>query len=430
MHSLPPVQTIAMEARQATPGARERNWQAEKAAQIAFWAIALLTAQLFIGPAQWFPVLEPLHHAVVLSTVGLGALALRRVLSNQPLWMGWRTALLAVYVAEALLSPLWSMSPHQSVLGALELVKHFLYFTAIVNAFNTPARIRLGTRIFALAAIVPGVGTFYYWMHNELLVDGFRGRWLGVLADPNHDAMALVAAMPFLLFLISGRGHSWLLRIVSVIGVGACLAGIVATHSRGGTVGLAVAAVAFMLLSRHKALGTALVMVGSAGLLLLAPASFWERNETVALGDEDLSIEGRLEAWQMAGRILRERPLLGVGESAFLKAWDEFAPIDSDRLFGHRYVAHNLVLETAAQLGLIGLVALFGFVATAFWSAWRARNGPLGGEARAAIAALLGYLTCQIFAGDSMIWFLYSLCGLATCCEAWVPRAERPAKLT
>jgi putative inorganic carbon (HCO3(-)) transporter len=85
-------------------------------------------------------------------------------------------------------------------------------------------------------------------------VEGFRGRWPGVLGDPNHDAMALVGALPLLLFFITGRGHKWPLRIVAAVGSTACIAGIIATHSRGGSIGLAVAVVMFALLSRRKAL--------------------------------------------------------------------------------------------------------------------------------------------------------------------------------
>ena len=384
---------------------------------MAFWATALFAAQLYLSPAQWFPVLEPLHHAVVLAVLCLGALALRRVLTNEPFWMGWRTALLAVYVGEACLSPMWSMAPHESVVGAIELAKHFLFFFAIVNAFDDAKRTRLALMLYAIAAIVPAWGTFNNWMHDELLVEGFRGRWLGVLADPNHDAMALVAAVPILLFLTSGRGHSMWLRIVGLLGAGACLAGIIATHSRGGSIGLAVAVVAFALLSRRKAIAGVLVMIAAAGVMLLAPASFWQRNETATLGAEDLSIEGRFEAWQVAGRILHERPILGVGQNAFLEAWSEYAPIDSDRLYGHRYVAHNIVLEVLGQLGIVGLIGLMGFIAAAFWSAWRARNGELGGEARAVLAALAGYMVCQMFSGYSMSWYLFALCGFATCCE-------------
>ena len=93
MLSLPRVQTAAL---QSVPGVAARRWQAEKAAQVAFFATALFAAQLYLSPAVWLPALEPLHHAAILLAVGLSALLVRRVLSNRPFWMGWRTALLAV----------------------------------------------------------------------------------------------------------------------------------------------------------------------------------------------------------------------------------------------------------------------------------------------------------------------------------------------
>src|SRR5205823_4750307 len=208
-------------------------------------------------------------------------------------------------------------------------------------------------------------------------------------------------------------------RAIGAIGAAACVAGIIATHSRGGSIGLAVAVVIWALLSKRKALAGAAMMAALAGVLVFAPSSFWARNETSTLGGEDLSIEGRLEAWQVAARILRERPVLGVGQNAFLASWSEYAPIDSDRLFGHRYVAHNIVLEVLGQLGLVGVFGLLGFIGIALWSAWRARDGELGGEARAVLASLIGYLVCQMFSGYSMSWYLYALCGFATCCQIW-----------
>ena len=75
-----------------------------------------------------------------------------------------------------------------------------------------------------------------------------------------------------------------------------------------------------------------------------------------------------------------------------------------------------------AALGLVGLIGLMGFMFAALWSAWRAKDGELGGEARAVLAALIGYLVCQMFAGYSNSWFLFALCGFATCCDAWQHR--------
>lgn len=428
MHSLVAVQTPSLTPEALTqPREATSRWQADKAGQIAFWATALFAAQLYLSPALWIPFMEKLRPAAVLSSIALTAILVRRVLKNEPLWMGWRTLLLAVYAGTAVLSPIWSLAPHESVLGAIEVAKHALFFIAIVNSFDSPRRLRIALALYALSAIAPGWGTFDFWRHDFGLVEGFRGRWLGVLADPNHDAMALVGAVPILLFLALGHGHRLLLRVVAMVGVVACLTGIVVTHSRGGSIGLLAAVVVWVLFSRRKALASMLVMISAAGLLIFAPASFWQRNETVAMGAQDLSIEGRLEAWQVAGRIFHERPMLGVGENAFLAAWGQYAPIDSDRLFGARFVAHNLFLEVLGQLGLVGLFGLAGFIACALWSAWRARNGELGGEARAVFAALLGYLVCQMFSGYSNSWFLFALAGFATCCEAWAPRAPRPA---
>jgi hypothetical protein len=63
MHRLARVQTATW---QAVPEVAARRWQAGKAAQVAFFATALFAAQLYLSPAQWFPVLEPVHHAAIL----------------------------------------------------------------------------------------------------------------------------------------------------------------------------------------------------------------------------------------------------------------------------------------------------------------------------------------------------------------------------
>src|SRR3954468_855833 len=401
-----------------------RDGQARRISQIAFGATALFAAQLYLSPAQWFPQTEPLHIALVLSLIALSAVVAHRMLTNRPLWLGWRTVFLALYCMTALLSPIWSVDPPRSVQGALEVAKHFLFFVAIVNTVTTPKRIRLAILLYAIASIVPGWGTFNNWWHDELLVEGFRGRWLGVMADPNHDAMALVAALPLLLYLGTTGDRVWK-RVAGLAGGPALLLGSVPTHSRGGSLGLAAALLMWALTSKQKFVAVFLSLVAAAGVVLYAPASFWERNETIATYQEDLSVQDRMKAWQVAGRIFKEHPFLGVGESAFLAAWTHYAPIEY--YDGQRYVAHNLQLEVLGQLGLVGLMGMMTFILFSLWSAFRARNGECGNEARAIFAALVGYLVCQQFSGYALSWFTYALCGFAACCHHWVPLRPRKA---
>jgi O-antigen ligase len=400
-----------------------RNWQARKISQIACAATVLFTAQLYLSPAAWFPETEPLHIAFVLSLVALSALVLFRMLANRPLWLGWRSLFLGLYCATSLLSPIWSIDPPSSVQGGLEVAKHFLFFVAIVNALTTPKRIRVAILLYAIASIVPGWGTFWNWWHDELLVEGFRGRWLGVMGDPNHDAMALVASVPLLLYLGTTADRVWK-RVIGLAGVAVLLMGIIATHSRGGSLGLAAAVLMWALTSKRKLIGATLALIAAAGVFLFAPSSFWQRNETIATYEEDASVQDRLMAWQVAERIFKERPLLGAGESAFLAAWSQYAPIEYSG--GQRYVAHNLELEVLGQLGIAGLLGMAVFVLTSLWSAFRARNGEMAHEARAIFAALVGYLVCQQFSGYTLSWFLYALCAFAACCQHWAPL--RPLK--
>jgi putative inorganic carbon (hco3(-)) transporter len=398
-----------------------RDRQARRLGQLAFGATALFMAQLYLSPAQWFPETQPLHLALALSSLALAALGIHRLLSNKPLWLGWRGALLAVYCVSALISPTWSIDSAASVLGALEVAKHFLFFTAVVNTLTTPKRIRVALLCYAAASIVPGWGTFWNWWHDELLVGGLRGRWLGVMADPNHDCMALVGSVPILLYF-AAHGPGFWRRAIGVGGATAVLMGIMATHSRGGSLGLATAVVVWALMSKRKAVAATLTLVTAAGFLLFAPNTFWERNETISNYQDDLSIQSRLQAWQVAERIFKERPLLGVGESAFLSAWKQYAPIDDP--IEHPYVAHNLELEVLGQLGVVGLFGMLGFVVCAIWSAWRARNGEMGHESRAVLGSLIGYLVCQQFSGYSLSWFLYALCAFASCIDRYGGRQK------
>jgi O-antigen ligase len=414
---------VSQGAREGAKAVREdvRGRQAAWLGKVAFAACTLFAAQLYLAPGQWFPVLEPLHLPLLLCVVALSALLLQRLLSNRPLWMGLRTALLGAYVIEAVLSPTWSMAPAASVTGAAEVVKHFLFFVAVTNAVNTPSRVRTALFCTAAAAIVPACGTYWNYFHKELLVEGFRGRWLGMMADPNHDAMGLVAMVPILLALAL-HGRNRLQKVVGLFGVLACIAGVIATHSRGGSIGLAVAIVIWALLSHHRLASLGAASLLALGIVLFAPATFWQRNETIAEYADDASVRGRIHAWQVAGRIAEEHPLGGAGEQGFLAAWEHYAPIDAGP---HRYVAHNLFLEVLGNLGLIGLVSLTGFLFCAFWSCWRARNGPLGTEARAVFAALAGYIVCQQFSGYSASWFTYGLCAFAAAIDHWAPREVR-----
>src|SRR4029079_19297355 len=103
---------------------------------------------------------------------------------------------------------------------------------------------------------------------------------------------------------------------------------------------------------------------------------------------------------------VRALPLLAASPAAFAA----FQPIEK--------YPHNLVLETASELGVVGVLLLVAVVVSAFASlawAWKARDERLRGQVSPAAALLVMALVNAGFSGDitanSRIWFFV---GLAT----------------
>ena len=144
--------------------------------------------------------------------------------------------------------------------------------------------------------------------------------------------------------------------------------------------------------------GIALVVVAVGVVALGGPTAIKHRATTSIhrvspdeSGDQtqrlfSLSAHGRLELWATAIDEAQARPVLGGGAGSFEQWW-----------YAHRRVeatvrdAHNLYLETAAELGLVGVALLVALLALPFIAALRARRQPVVPFACAAWATYLAH---------------------------------------
>ena len=93
-------------------------------------------------------------------------------------------------------------------------------------------------------------------------------------------------------------------------------------------------------------------------------------------------------------RMVRDRPLLGVGVSQYYALFPRYVPEDLHRLFeqelGYEIThenAHNQFVQVLAELGVLGLAAFIGLLMCALWS-WRSSER----WRVAAVAAVGGFL--------------------------------------
>lgn len=389
------------------------------ATQVGVLGLACFAITLYALPQYLFPALEPLRiGAVTAALAGVGLLGRWFLGGPFPTGGGLRSLGLLAFVVLAALSPSWSLDPETSRWASGEAMKMALVYVAAASLLTTPERIRLVAWSVALAACVPA----YYGLENYLtgrdLLEGYRTRWEGSFYDPNRLAMALVISVLLLLGL-RARLRNPFARFIALALVGLQVATIVVTYSRGAVLGLGLGLLILVLASgKARTRSLAAVTALALGVGILAPDTFWNRTGTIASYEEDASAMGRIHAWETAENIILRRPLTGVGAAAFTSAWASYAPGDAGAT---PYVAHNLFLEVAAELGLVALlgfcVLIFACTRGVFRVIRLGREGGVPEEARALVAAIGGYLVCQLFAGFMLSFFLFLILGMATAVE-------------
>jgi len=128
-----------------------------------------------------------------------------------------------------------------------------------------------------------------------------------------------------------------------------------------------------------------------------------------------LSSHGRSDYWRVAWHDVRDHPLLGGGGNSFRRYWLRYRPAPLGALN-----AHNLYLETLADLGPIGLLLLLVTLATPLVAAVRARGRPL------VPVAVGGYVAYLVHAAIDWDWQLPAVTLAALACGAACLAAGRP----
>jgi putative inorganic carbon (HCO3(-)) transporter len=108
--------------------------------------------------------------------------------------------------------------------------------------------------------------------------------------------------------------------------------------------------------------------------VLLKPM-IWEWGEASEAAYDSLS--GRLELWDRALLMLRDLPFTGVGPGQFslvLHRWYEPLVLPPATYVPH---AHNVLLQLALDLGVLGMAATLALGGTVVASAVRAAHSPL-----------------------------------------------------
>ena len=291
--------------------------------------------------------------------------------------------LLAAFAIVSVLSIAWAVDSADAVRDALKWAWYAAVFALTIAAVNgAGARFKIAAVLLVTASAVALVGL---WQNVTVAPAAFVAsggalvnRITATLEGPNQFGAYLETGIPLLIaVLLFGR----LPRIAIVAGsvvLGVLVTNLLLTYSRGALWSCAAASVfllaayAFSVASR-RTLPEPVPLVTAAAAAILAAAVIvpiarvsitsigWQHELwTSGLRDTSDSAEQRKQLWTCAVSLIRRYPLAGVGAGNFADIKSDCKGALSARDNSN---ANQWYLETAADLGVIGLALLVSFLA-------------------------------------------------------------------
>lgn len=377
------------------PAVERRDW--------AFTWTLVFTAVLFFRPQDVYPPLGALHLAELSAIAGLISLFMGRLARRQPL-SRVTPELIGVFALGAVIL---LTAPFSIWFGGAvhaftdQYVKVTLVYLLAVNVLDSPKRVERLTWVLVLVlGYIAFRAVLDYARGVNMIARGTRvvGTVGGLVGNPNDLALHMVVALPLALFMAMRPDAAVLKRLTAAF-CGVCMmGGVVASGSRGGFLGLVVTIIALAAFAARRRPG--LVMAGVLAVMCALPVlpdQYWRRIESITDPSKDdyQSSTARRELFSEAFDAFLENPLTGVGAGQF----DNYKPQERKEAW---HETHNIWLQVAADLGILGVIALTFLVARAFSAVWQTRR-LLARVRRAAAAARRPTATGKVIAGTPVV---------------------------
>jgi O-antigen ligase len=302
---------------------------------------------------------------------------------------------LGAYLAACLLSAAFSTDIGLSLRGFFrKTAEYTLLFLAASDLIQDPRTLRSSLRAWAAASgLVVLYGLLQEWsiataLYSVQAVDPITRRpvefvkMVGPYKNPNDLAtflmvMALVL-MPQLAVRLARRRLILGMLTVALVG---CLW---RTQSLGGLLGFCTGLTVLWFFGLRKTMRwrvVCVILAAAGGLFILTNP---EPLGMLTFSDE--ASRQRLAIWGTAWRMILDRPWIGHGLNTFMANYTAYAPANYQ---GPAY-AHNVLLQTAAETGWIGLGTFLLFMALWARSLWQALLRPDPGQPAQERLVLLG----------------------------------------
>jgi probable O-glycosylation ligase (exosortase A-associated) len=333
-------------------------------------------------------------------------------MSREPKRIPWtrETVVLVIFIGWMVITTVFAAYPALAQQQLLKVVKIQLMIFVALMLINDKERLNWLVLTIAMSIGFYGLkgGIFTILQGGIYRVQGPPGTFIG---GNNEVGLALAMTIPLLYYCARYASQRWLRLTLLGTMLFSALAAI-GTQSRGALLAMAVMGTMFWFKSKQKVTIALCAIVAIGAIVLVMPEQWYDRMNTIRNYDTDKSALGRINSWQFAWNVAKDRPFGGGFETFRPRMFRQYAPNPTDS-----HDAHSIYFEVLGEHGFVGL-GLFLLLGMFTWfSAGRIRRAAsrlselrwLGDLAAMVQVSLVAYATAGIFLGMAYFDYYYNL---------------------
>lgn len=325
---------------------------------VSFWLACVYIVLEYVRPQQIYPAIDviPWAQATILAALAASALENGRLRFATPVTGG-----VIAFLAVVVLSSITAFDPSRAWGEFAMFGSWVVIYIMITSIVTTERRFFVFLALFLLSSFKMSQTATRVWAMR-----GFAFRDWGVAGAPGwftnsgEFGIQMCVFLPLsIYFILAVRPYisTWKFRLVCLMPITAVM-GAIASSSRGALVGMGLVGAWMVARSRYRAkAAVGLVATGLMVWLLLPSES---KSRFASTGQDETSMS-RLVLWENGMDMIKDHPVLGVGYRNFAPYLSRQHPEIRGTL-----LPHNIFIEAGAELGSLGLFALFGLIVLTF----------------------------------------------------------------
>ncbi|MGE0126881.1 MAG: O-antigen ligase family protein [Blastocatellales bacterium] len=395
----------------------ERQTDSRDPYRLAFSLLYLFTLLLYIRPNDLLPGLGSFPLAKIVAILAPLAYIHARYSLGKPI-INWtiEIQMVCTMLCLAILFTPVAASAADSVNTLSDsFIKMVIILILMIGVINTRVRLRAIISLTVLCGTWLAIFAIKNYATGNLTMKGDRieGVVGGMFGNPNDLAAALCMLIPLAVTLaVMSAGSARLFHIACAL---VMTGGVIVTFSRGGFLTLIALAGVMMWKfgrgEREKIVLAAVIVF--AALITATPENYRSRFISIFDHSQDKtgSAQQRSELFKHGVNLAIHNPIVGIGMGNF-------------HIYSIREkVAHNAYVETAAELGLFGLIAYLVLILAPLRGLARIEreaktaNTPADLDSRnlsiGLQAVIVAYMVASFFLSIQYLWYLYYAAGYA-----------------